>query len=183
MTELNFAGQAATDGGGAVDQANQGDSRRPRRVVRNGAPTNDLVWSAYSLGNAAVFRKILELYVAPDSVVADVTYGKGAFWREVPAGRYRLRATDLRDGIDCRQLPYGDGSIDCVVLDPPYMHSPGGTAHQAHSAFEAHYGNNGAGQGGSRQISRGGAGTLLRRRAGGPSGTAGARRGDRQVPG
>ena len=150
VTELNFAGNAdlAAAAGAAAEQAtDRADRRRPRRVVRNGAPTNDLVWSAYSLGNAAVFRKILELYVSPDSVVADVTYGKGAFWREVPEGRYRLRATDLRDGIDCRQLPYGDGAIDCVVLDPPYMHSPGGTVHQAHSAFEEHYGNNGAGQG------------------------------------
>ena len=32
-----------------------------------------------------------------------------------------------------------------MVLDPPYMHSPGGTAHVAHSAFEEHYRNNGSG--------------------------------------
>jgi DNA modification methylase len=24
-------------------------------------------------------------------------------------------------GVDCRQLPYESGTIDCVVLDPPYM--------------------------------------------------------------
>ena len=24
-------------------------------------------------------------------------------------------------GVDCHQLPYQDESIDCVVLDPPYM--------------------------------------------------------------
>ena len=86
MTELNFAGQdadiAAADGAAVEPETDRSDRRRPRRVVRNGAPTNDLVWSAYSLSNAAVFRKILELYVAPDSVVADVTYGKGACWRQ-----------------------------------------------------------------------------------------------------
>lgn len=142
MLELNFAGNAID--GSAADRSR---SSRQRRVVRNGAPTNDLVLSAYSLGNAAVFRKILELYVTPGSVVADVTFGKGSFWKEVPEGRYRLLATDLRDGVDCRRLPYGNGAIDCVVLDPPYMHSPGGTAHLSHSAFEEHYGNNGAGQG------------------------------------
>lgn len=142
MLELNFAGNAVDRN--AADRSLNG---RQRRVVRNGAPTNDLVLSAYNLGNAAVFRKILELYVPPGSVVADVTFGKGAFWKEVPEGRYQLLATDLRDGVDCRRLPYGDGAIDCVVLDPPYMHSPGGTAHLTHSAFEEHYGNNGAGQG------------------------------------
>ncbi|MXX64491.1 MAG: hypothetical protein F4Z36_05380 [Acidimicrobiia bacterium] len=51
----------------------------------------------------------------------------------------------MQDGVDCRRLPYSDGEIDCVVLDPPYMHSPGGTAHSSHQAFETHYKNNGTG--------------------------------------
>ena len=114
-------------------------------MVRNGTPTNDLVLSAYALGNSDVFPKILDLYVLPGSVVADVTFGKGAFWRNVPTDRYQLLATDIREGVDCRDLPYSDGSIDCVVLDPPYMHSPGGTAHSSHSPFEEHYRNNGTG--------------------------------------
>lgn len=118
---------------------------RSRRVVRNGQPTNDLVFSAYAGANAEVFPKILDLYVRPDSVVADVTYGKGAFWRNVPKGLYRLQPTDIQQGVDCRNLPYEDGVIDCVVLDPPYMHSPGGTAHTGHAAFEKHYRNNGTG--------------------------------------
>ena len=32
-----------------------------------------------------------------------------------------MLATDLQTGVDCRDLPYADGEIDCVVLDPPYM--------------------------------------------------------------
>ncbi len=116
-----------------------------RRRVRNGKPTNDLVHSAYMEGNDDVFPRILYLYVAPQSAIADVTYGKGVFWRNVPEDTYRLLPTDIQDGVDCRDLPYEDGAIDCVVLDPPYMHSPGGTAHTAHSAFERHYGNNGTG--------------------------------------
>ena len=116
-----------------------------RRRVRNGRPTNDLVHSAYAETNERVFPRILSLYVAPHSTVADVTYGKGVFWRNVPEDTYRLLPTDIQDGVDCRNLPYGDGAIDCVVLDPPYMHSPGGTAHTAHSAFERHYRNNGTG--------------------------------------
>ena len=74
-----------------------------------------------------------------------MTYGKGVFWRRIPKDLFRLRASDIQDGIDCRQLPYADGEIDCVVLDPPYMHSPGGTAHTGHAAFEDHYRNNGSG--------------------------------------
>ena len=54
-----------------------------RRVVRHGAPTNDLVLSAYSLSNSEVFCRILDLYyVAPGSAVADVTFGKGEYQLE-----------------------------------------------------------------------------------------------------
>lgn len=117
----------------------------PRRKVRNGNPTNDLVQSAFADGNDRVFPRVLGLYVKTGSVVADVTYGKGVFWRHIPEGDYELRATDIQDGVDCRSLPYADGVIDCVVLDPPYMHTPGGTAHSTHQQFEDHYRNNGSG--------------------------------------
>lgn len=53
--------------------------------------------------------------------MADVTYGKGVFWRDVPEGHYKLLPTDIQSGVDCRCLPYASESIDCVVLDPPYM--------------------------------------------------------------
>lgn len=116
-----------------------------RRRVRNGRPTNDLIFSAYVGGNENVFPHILSLYVKPGSTVADVTFGKGVFWRNVPKGEYILLPSDIQNGTDCRNLPYQDGEIDCVVLDPPYMHTPGGTAHTGHTAFERHYRNNGSG--------------------------------------
>ena len=116
-----------------------------RRVVVNGAPSNDLVLSAYADSNEEIFPKILALYVAPGSVVADVTYGKGVFWKHVDLDQYRLLPSDIVDGTDCRELPYGDGEIDCVVLDPPYMHSPGGTAHSNHGPYEDYYRNNSTG--------------------------------------
>ena len=66
----------------------------------------------------------------------------GATFRKIATP---LLKSDIRDGIDCRDLPYDDGEVDCVVLDPPYMHTPGGTAHTSHTAFEHHYRNNGTG--------------------------------------
>ena len=116
-----------------------------KRRVRNGEATNDLILSAHVDGNDRLFQRILVLYVKLGSVIADVTYGKGVFWRRIPTDAYYLRATDIQDGVDCRSLPYEDGEIDCVVLDPPYMHSPGGTAHEVHAPFEDHYRNNGSG--------------------------------------
>ncbi len=121
------------------------DRPAQKRRVRNGEATNDLILSAHVDGNDRLFQRILDLYVNLGSVIADVTYGKGVFWRRIPTDAYDLRATDIQDGVDCRNLPYEDGEIDCVVLDPPYMHSPGGTAHEVHAPFEDHYRNNGSG--------------------------------------
>jgi hypothetical protein len=102
----------------------------------------DLIFTANVGTNDEVFPLVLSLYVAPGSSIADVTHGRGVFWRAVPKDAYTLLATDLTDGIDCRNLPYEDGSVDCVVFDPPYMHSPGGTAHVNHQNYEGYYRNN-----------------------------------------
>ena len=118
------------------------DLMKPKRKSPNGAPTNDLVFSAYQATNDEVLPHILSLYVPKGSRIADVTYGRGVFWKRVPKGAYHVMCTDLQSGTDCRSLPYGDGTIDCVVFDPPYMHTPGGTAHARHQNYEAYYRNN-----------------------------------------
>jgi hypothetical protein len=112
------------------------------RKSPDGEATNDLVFSSHLGTYDDLFPQILNLYVAPGCAVADVTYGAGVFWRNVPSSQYHLLATDLKDGVDCRRLPYGDGSVECVVFDPPYMHTPGGTAHHNHQNFEQYYRNN-----------------------------------------
>ena len=91
-----------------------------RRSPR-GVTTSDVTFSTYLGGSETIFPDILNLHVAPGAVIADVTYGKGVFWRNVDVSRYTLLPTDIATGVDCRTLPYDDESIDCVVLDPPYM--------------------------------------------------------------
>ena len=61
-------------------------NRTPR--VRNGVVTNDLIYSTSIKSNEYVFPHILSLYVLEGSTVADVTYGKGEFWRHVPEDMY-----------------------------------------------------------------------------------------------
>jgi len=123
---------------------------KPRKAP-TGVATNDLVFSAHQGANHEIFANILKLYVTPGSTVADVTFGKGAFWKEVPPGTYKLLKSDLSRGVDCRELPYPDDSVDCVVLDPPYMHTPGGTAHDGHQNFEDYYRNNGTRNNGTKK--------------------------------
>jgi len=86
-----------------------------------GQATTKVVLSSSTGTNAPVFRDILRLFVPVGSTVADVTWGKGAFWTLVPDDLYDVKATDVQMGVDCRDLPYEDGSLDALVLDPPYM--------------------------------------------------------------
>lgn len=124
-----------------------------KRKSPDGVATTDVVVSAHVGGNAEVFPQILALHVPRGATVADVTYGQGAFWRDIPKAAYRLKATDLQTGVDCRDLPYEDGSIDCVVLDPPYMEglfrrAEGHLAGSgSHAAFRRHYSNGEASSG------------------------------------
>jgi len=124
---------------------------KKKRKSPDGIATNKLVFSAQQGTNDGIFPSILKLYVATGSKIADITYGRGVFWRNVPKDHYRLLATDIKTGVDCRTLPYEDSSVDCVVFDPPYMHTPGGTAHVDHQNYENYYGNNVAANGSEKK--------------------------------
>jgi 16S rRNA G966 N2-methylase RsmD len=87
----------------------------------------ELILSAYVERNNVVFPKVLDLHVDEGSKIADVTWGKGVFWKDVDMSKYEAYASDLDPDkspsghpVDCRKLPYEDNSLDVVVLDPPY---------------------------------------------------------------
>jgi len=122
------------------------DQNRTRRKA-GGVTTSDVLMTTHIGGNADIFPAILDLHVPAGSVVADVTWGNGVFWSKVTPGKYDVRPTDVKTGVDCRKLPYTRESIDCVVLDPPYMeglyrrdksHLAGSGSH---SAFREAYSN------------------------------------------
>lgn len=81
------------------------------------------------------------------ATVADVTFGTGVFWSKVDTSKYQLLASDIQNGVDCRALPYAEHSVDCIVLDPPYMEGlfRKSVSHLAgsgtHAAFRRHYSN------------------------------------------
>ncbi len=128
--------------------------------INTGESTNALIHSAHVATNDEVFPMILDLFVPTSSKVADVTYGKGVFWKKVNKEDYDLFFSDIKTkglpegcvpGIDSTSLPYEDESFDALVFDPPYMHTPGGTAHNGHQNFEQYYANNGNGQSVNRE--------------------------------
>ena len=96
-------------------------SEEKNQRTQSGEKTTNLVVSAHTGNNSEVFPLVLQLPVPEGAKVADVTYGKGVFWKNVPYDVYKLHPSDISEGTDCRHLPDEDESFDCVVLDPPYM--------------------------------------------------------------
>ena len=78
---------------------------KKKRKSSNGKATNDLIFSAHTSNNTEVFALILELYVPSGSKIADVTYGRGVFWKNVNRNKYNIYPSDIKTGIDCRNLP------------------------------------------------------------------------------
>jgi hypothetical protein len=90
--------------------------------------------------NSDLLPLVFSIYVPEGSYVADVTYGKGVFWKNIDRTKYTVHTSDIKDGIDCRNLPLQDSSYDCLILDPPYVYSPKGTMKESISEC---YKNNG----------------------------------------
>lgn len=94
--------------------------------------------------NADLIANVAQLYLPEGAKVADVTYGKGVFWRKCQERRATICASDIKPIVlskdqqdwlmplqivpfvaDFRCLPYANAVFDIVVLDPPYIHNPG----------------------------------------------------------
>lgn len=118
-----------------------------KKRTQGGVASSNVVMSAHISGNADVFPEVLSLHVPEGSKIADVTYGTGVFWKKVDLSKYDLIPSDIATGIDCRDLPYEDASLDAIVIDPPYMEGllRNNKTHKAgsgsHSAFREYYSN------------------------------------------
>ena len=95
--------------------------------------------------NADLLAAVVRLYPLDGLTVADVTYGKGGFWKKVDTSRFTLLGSDVAPPpapcpaqillfaapvlpprqADFTALPYEGASLDVVVLDPPYLPHPG----------------------------------------------------------
>lgn len=74
--------------------------------------------------NEEGFQRIVRLYARPGQTIVDPTFGHGRFWLNVDRSLYDVKASDLADGVDFRQLPMSRESVDIIVLDPPYRYTP-----------------------------------------------------------
>lgn len=86
-------------------------------------------YTAINGNNAKLIKEVSDFYIEDDQKVADVTYGKGAFWRNTDTSRFDFSPSDIitcpDNPYDFKDLPYKTGSYHHVIFDPPYMHNAG----------------------------------------------------------
>jgi hypothetical protein len=58
-------------------------------------------------------------YIRPDDAVLDPTFGRGKWWSKYTPANFTF--SDLKTGVDFRDLPHANGTFDVVTYDPPYV--------------------------------------------------------------
>lgn len=116
------------------------ESRKTRKKKQNEptAEANEVadssagVYTSYICNNDLLMFRVSQLYFHDGDIIADVTWGKGVFWKMIDISKYDLFKSDI---VTCPDSPYDftnlpkdiyeDGKFDVVVFDPPYAHNPG----------------------------------------------------------
>lgn len=76
--------------------------------------------------NGPLIAAAADLWIEPDDLVVDITYGRGNFWTVFRPENFV--GHDLAtDGVDFRHLPELDDSVNVVIFDPPYIAQGGRT--------------------------------------------------------
>ena len=74
-------------------------------------------------------KAIFDVHFEDSSLVADLTWGKGRFWKLLPGLNVTGMDADPRGGAsivsDYRSVPLADQSVDVAVFDPPFIFTPG----------------------------------------------------------
>jgi hypothetical protein len=76
----------------------------------------------------------------PTGTIADLTWGKGAFWNGTALAERVVARLDKNPRYsanlkaDCRQVPLRDQCVDVVVFDPPHKHAIGHNTTFGHKA-------------------------------------------------
>ncbi len=85
-----------------------------------------------------VLKHIFAIHFPGSVEIADLTWGKGAFWQEPLRSQVTHKFdTNPRNGAvygDCRKVLLPDNSVDVVVFDPPHQHGQSKTTTLKHQA-------------------------------------------------
>lgn len=83
-----------------------------------------------------LLRAIITVH-CPIEIECDPMYFKGNFYKSIPEPYYKFDISPLKPGIDkadARNLPLGDGDVNSIILDPPFMFGNHGKQRQYYSS-------------------------------------------------
>ena len=83
---------------------------------------NEVVRSVY-FNQTEILRGITQLH-CPNGFDCDVTYGNGAFYKNLPQQRLKIDIDPQQDGVTracSKALPLRAGTIQSIVFDPPFL--------------------------------------------------------------
>jgi hypothetical protein len=90
-----------------------------------------------------ILRGIQQLH-CPEGFECDMTYGNGAFWKNLPRPKYCFDITPLHDGViqaDSRMLPLEPNTLSNCVFDPPFLtYVKNGRDHNSKVAMTTRFG-------------------------------------------
>ena len=92
--------------------------------------TINVMIKSISYDQGEIIRNILQLHVKNKEIDCDVTYSKGKFYEntgiKAPIYKFDIApASDVVTYADSRDLPLADGSINCMMFDPPFLATTG----------------------------------------------------------
>ena len=83
-----------------------------------------------SYDQSEIIKGILQLHVKDQEIDCDATYSKGNFYNKtgIKPPAYKFDILPTSDAVECadsRALPLMDGSINCMMFDPPFLATTG----------------------------------------------------------
>lgn len=87
-----------------------------------------------------VMEVVMGLHFADAELVADLTWGKGAFWSREALEQWCVIGLDLAPRYGCeiqavsQAVPLADDSVDVAIFDPPHQHGRSKTTTLRHQA-------------------------------------------------
>ena len=92
------------------------------------------VIKSVSYDQSEIIKNILQIHVGNGKIDCDSTYSIGNFYKGtgITAPKYKFDINPQTEGVeyaDARNLPLGDGSIHCMIFDPPFLATTGKSLH------------------------------------------------------
>ena len=101
-------------------------------------PIGPILASVLTGTNADLMVAVAPFYLTGS--VCDVTYGDGKWWQRFKPDPFTAHDLYKLDGVDFRNLPEADASVDTVVYDPPYVLSGAPSSARLGPDFQNRYG-------------------------------------------